>query len=410
MKKIIHISNKDSNIAGTIDLPGSKSESNRALIIDALSRNCSILDNISTSSDTKLLQNALFSKENIIDVRDAGTAMRFLTAYYIATNQDKILTGTKRMLERPIEPLVKALNKIGGNIEYMEKQGFPPIKINGKLSKLNKNKIQIAADVSSQFISAILMIAPILPRGIELEFTGKIVSSPYIDMTLAIMHHFGANAEYTEKGISVRKQEYQPVKYNIESDWSCASYWYLMAALSTDPAIFLKGLKHQSFQGDSIIQEWFKPFGIITEFSNTGAFITKTDGSLSSLPEVIDFTDNPDLAQTMIVLCAVKRLKCKFTGLESLRIKEIDRIQAMQNELKKFNIHLIEEDKDVFSLNGTFNNSSATIETYSDHRMAMAFAPLALLCPEINIINPGCVEKSYLNFWDDLKTAGFNID
>jgi 3-phosphoshikimate 1-carboxyvinyltransferase len=314
------------------------------------------------------------------------------------------------MLERPIEPLVKALNKIGGNIEYMEKQGFPPIKINGKLSKLNKNKIQIAADVSSQFISAILMIAPILPRGIELEFTGKIVSSPYIDMTLAIMHHFGANAEYTEKGISVRKQEYQPVKYNIESDWSCASYWYLMAALSTDPAIFLKGLKHQSFQGDSIIQEWFKPFGIITEFSNTGAFITKTDGSLSSLPEVIDFTDNPDLAQTMIVLCAVKRLKCKFTGLESLRIKEIDRIQAMQNELKKFNIHLIEEDKDVFSLNGTFNNSSATIETYSDHRMAMAFAPLALLCPEINIINPGCVEKSYLNFWDDLKTAGFNID
>lgn len=409
MKDILNISSPSANISGTIELPGSKSESNRALIIDALSRNCSILGNLSKSSDTKLLQKALFSKEKTIDIEDAGTAMRFLTAYYVATRQNRILTGTKRMRERPIGPLVEALNKIGGNIEYLENQGFPPIKINGKENNFRKNKINITSNISSQFISALLMIAPTLPEGLEIEFTDKVISRSYIDMTLALMNHFGVKTEKNKNSIIIKKQEYQPVTYTIESDWSCASYWYLAAAFTNEPTIFLKGVKRKSFQGDVIIQEWLKPFGIITEFSDAGAFITKTNEDKSSLPDNIDFINNPDLAQTMIVLCAVKGLNCKFTGMESLRIKETDRILAIQNELKKFNIQLIEKGN-VFSLKGTFNNTSATIETYNDHRMAMAFAPLALLCPKITIKNPNCVEKSYPNFWKDLETAGFNID
>ncbi|MGD0711466.1 MAG: 3-phosphoshikimate 1-carboxyvinyltransferase, partial [Bacteroidales bacterium] len=330
--------------------------------------------------------------------------------YYIATGQDKTLTGPERMLERPIAPLVEALKEIGGKIEYVGRQGFPPLKINGKLNKFHNNKIKIAANISSQFISSLLMIAPTLPNGIEIEFVGDIVSRPYIDMTLSIMKYFGVSTEVFKNKINIKKQEYQPVKYIIESDWSCASYWYLIAALSNDPSIFLKGLKRKSFQGDAIIQEWFKTFGIITEFSDNGAFITKTNEDLSLIPDIIDFTDNPDLAQTMIVLCAAKGLKCKFTGLGSLKIKETDRINAMKKELKKFGIQLKEEEKNIYSLKGTFRNSSVTIETYNDHRMAMAFAPLALRCPEIIINNSKCVEKSYPGFWEDLKNAGFNTD
>jgi 3-phosphoshikimate 1-carboxyvinyltransferase len=410
MKDYLCLSHKSGIISGTIDLPGSKSESNRALIINALSGNLSTLNNLSESSDTSLLREAISSKETIIDIRDAGTTMRFLAAYFAVTHQDKILTGSARMFERPIAPLVEALNEIGANIKYTNTSGFPPLKILGSKSNFTKNKIKINTDISSQFISALLMIAPLLPNGIEIEFTGKIVSLPYIEMTLSIMQHFGIEAKYSEKGINIKKQDYQPATYIIESDWSCASYWYMIAALSNDPAIFLKGLKRQSFQGDSVIQEWFKPFGIITEFSDTGVFITKTNQDFSALPDIIDFTENPDIAQTMIVLSAAKSLKCKFTGLESLRIKETDRIDALQKELEKFDIQLKEEKNNVFSIAGTFNFSSATIETYNDHRMAMAFAPLALIIPKINISNPNCVEKSYPGFWVALEKVGFSID
>ena len=409
MKDYITILPPKSEISVTIELLGSKSESNRALIINALSGNNSELKNISTSSDTMLLQEALVSKESLIDIQDAGTAMRFLTAYFAATHQDKTLTGTSRMLERPIATLVDELKEIGADIEYAGITGFPPIIINGSKSIFTKNKIIIRSDISSQFISALLMIAPVLSEGLEIEFTEKIVSRPYIEMTLAIMHHFGIIGECSVNGITISNQNYKSTKYTIESDWSCASYWYLIAALSKDPAIFLKGLKRKSFQGDAIVQELFKPFGIVTEFSDTGAFITKADEDFSSIPATIDFTDNPDLAQTYIVLCAAKNIYCKFTGLQSLHIKETDRIQALQNELKKFSVQFVEEEKDVFTLSGKFNPVPAIIETYNDHRMAMAFAPLALLCPELKIMNPLCVEKSYPDFWKDIKKSGFCI-
>jgi 3-phosphoshikimate 1-carboxyvinyltransferase len=409
MEECITILHHAGEISGTVKLPGSKSESNRALIINALSGNNSELRNLSTSSDTKLLQNALAFQETLIDIQDAGTAMRFLTAYFAATHQDKTLTGSPRMLQRPIAPLVDALSKMGANIEYTGISGFPPIKILGSKSNFTKNKISIKADVSSQFISALLMIAPVLPEGLKIEFSGKIISRPYIEMTLAIMHQFGIEVECSDSGIKIHKQNYQPTTYTVESDWSCASYWYLIAALSNDPAIFLKGLKRQSFQGDAIVQELFKPFGIITEFSDTGAFITKTDEDFSIIPTTIDFTEYPDLAQTYIVLCAAKNIHFKFTGLQSLRIKETDRILALQNELKKFSIQFIEKEFNVFSIHGKFNPVPAIINTYNDHRMAMAFAPLALLCHELKITNPLCVEKSYPTFWEDLEESGFSI-
>jgi len=396
-------------ISGTIELPGSKSESNRALIINALSGNNSELRNLSKSSDTKLLQNALASYETIIDIQDAGTAMRFLTAYFAATHQDKTLTGSPRMLQRPIAPLVEALSEMGANIEYTSILGFPPIKINGSKSNFTKNKISINADISSQFISALLMIAPVLPEGLEIEFTENVISRPYIEMTFGIMHHFGIEGKCNTCGVKIQKQNYQATTYTAESDWSCASYWYLIAALSKDPAIFLKGMKRNSFQGDAIIQDLCKPFGIITEFSDAGAFITKTDEDFSIIPTTIDFTDYPDLAQTYIVLCAAKNIHCKFTGLQSLRIKETDRILALKNELEKFSVQFIEEEPNVFSLKGNFNPVSANIETYDDHRMVMAFAPLALFCPKLKITNPLCVEKSYPSFWNDLKVTGFQI-
>jgi 3-phosphoshikimate 1-carboxyvinyltransferase len=407
MKDFITILQSRDDISGTIELPGSKSESNRALIINALSGNNSVLKNLSTSSDTRLLQEALDSRETIIDIQDAGTAIRFLTAYFAATYQDKTLTGTPRMLERPIAPLVDALIETGANIIYTGIAGFPPIKINGSISNFTKNNIRITSDISSQFISALLMIAPVLPEGLIIEFSEKPVSRPYIEMTLAIMKHFGIVGKCSANGITISKQNYKSTTYTIESDWSCASYWYLIAALAKDPAVFLKGLKRQSFQGDSVVQELFKPFGIITEFSDTGAFITKADEDFSSIPSTIDFTDNPDLAQTFIVLCAAKNIQCKFTGLQSLKIKETNRIQALKNELKKFNVIFNEEVANVFSLHGKFNPVPAIIETHNDHRMAMAFAPLAILCPEIKITNPGCVEKSYPTFWNDIEKTGF---
>jgi len=410
MKEIIRISNLSKQLSGTIEVPGSKSESNRTLIINALSGNKSCLLNLSPSNDTKVLQRALISDKKKINIEDAGTAMRFLTAYYAATNQDKILTCDSRMKERPIGVLVDALQTLGANIEYPDKPGFPPLKINGSLSSFNKNIIKIPANISSQFVSALLLIAPVLPTGLEVELDGKISSAPYILMTLGLMQQFGITSESEGNFIRIKKQNYKPTKITIESDWSNAAYWYTMTALSNDTAIFLKGLKRNSIQGDSVIKELFLPFGIITEFSDTGIFITKASEDFSKLPEIIDFSDHPDLAQTLIVLCAAKGIHCKFTGMESLRIKETDRIKALQNELLKFDISLIEESKGVYALKGVFNShSSPTIETYNDHRMAMAFAPLSLPCENIAISDPSCVNKSYQGFWEDMKLLGFNI-
>lgn len=410
MNSFISIHHPTKKLNGTIALPGSKSESNRVFILDALSHKQSTLFNLSTAEDTRILKEALLSNEEEINIKNAGTAMRFLTAYYTARKQNKIVSGDARMLERPIKPLVEALIQMGANIEYLGKEGFPPIKINGSLSTLNIKEIQIPANISSQFISAILMIAPTLPEGIILKMEGKIASIPYIQMTLQIMEAFGIKSTFKKNTITIRPQNYLPTIYHVESDWSSASYWYSMLALSDDSsAIFLEGLKRKSMQGDAIIKEIFEPFGIITEHSDNGIFITKTQADLSGIPDYYDFTDYPDLAQTIIVLCAALGIKCGFTGLESLKIKETDRVQALQNELKKFNVQLIEESEGIYVLKGKFKPTSTIIETYEDHRMAMAFAPYALICDEIKIENPDCVKKSYPGFFNDLEQVGFLV-
>ena len=410
MEDFITISNPSKKICGTVELPGSKSESNRALIIDALTHKRCNIHNLSTSSDTKILQQALESEETEINVGDAGTAMRFLIAYFAATGQDKILTGNNRMLERPVGPLVDALIELGADISYCNKHGFPPVKINGSLSLFNKKRVKIPGNISSQFISALLMIAPTLPSGLEIEIEGKISSRPYVEMTRQIMFHFGVESKWVENVITIEHQNYNPKDFNIESDWSSASYWYAIAASADDPAIFLKGLQRQSFQGDSVLKEWFTSLGISTEFSDTGAFITKGIEKPSGLPVIIDFTEHPDLAQTFIVYCAANGLKHKFTGLESLRIKETDRILALQNELKKFGVLFTEESPGIFSLISEFDkNTNPFVETYNDHRMAMAFAQLSLYCKEVTIKNPSCTNKSYLSFWNDCKLCGFKI-
>jgi len=409
MKDIISISNPSGKIIGTIELPGSKSGSNRALIINALTDNKCKLQHLSESSDTLVLQEAIASKKTHINIGDAGTAMRFLIAYYAATGKKKILTGCPRMLERPVGPLVDALNTLGSDISYCNKHGFPPVNISPGHT-LNISKVAIPGNVSSQFISALLMIAPTLPNGLVIEIEGKISSMPYIGMTLQLMQHFGIACNWSGNTIAVGRQDYNPNDLNIESDWSSASYWYAMAASVNDPAIFLKGLRRRSFQGDAIIQKWTVPFGIISEFSDTGVFITRGEAGFASFPEHINFTDNPDIAQTIIVLCAANNVKCRFMGIESLRIKETDRIQALQNELAKFGVRLIEISTGIFNLEGTFNKDvSPIVETYGDHRMAMAFAQLALYCKEIKIKNPLCVNKSYPRFWDDCTGCGFEI-
>lgn len=411
MHREINISHNNKQLNGTISLQGSKSESNRALIINALSKSPFQIKNLSLSSDTKILQKALSSVDVKININDSGTAMRFLTAYYVITKQNKILTGDKRMQERPIKPLVDALISLGAKIKYLNNEGFPPIKIHESKSEIIGGKISIRAEISSQFITALLMIAPLLQNGIEIKLNGKISSESYINMTLEMMKHFDITSEFNNDIIFIEKQDYKPTEFTVESDWSSAAFWYSMVALSQDAAIFFKGLKQISYQGDAIIKDRYKNFGVITEFSDTGAFITKSSVDEFDIPEIIDFSSHPDLAQTMIVLCAAKGFPCKFTGLENLRLKETDRILALQNELKKFDVSFIEVSQGLFELQGKFNTEeSISVETYNDHRMAMAFAPLALVCKEIKIINPDCVKKSYPDFWNHLEVAGFVLD
>jgi 3-phosphoshikimate 1-carboxyvinyltransferase len=410
MPSSIHITfqnEKDS----IIPLPGSKSESNRILIINALTGGKIPIHNLSKAADTELLKNALSSTEDTVNVLNAGTAMRFLIAYYAATQKNITLSGNERMMQRPVKPLVDALQFLGADIEYLNIHGYPPVKINGQKSLLKGGKVKVAAHISSQFISALLLVAPTLEDGICIELEGKIASKTYIEMTLSIMKQFGIEYSWTGNTIHVTPQEYKAGEYTVESDWSSASYWYSIIALSRNSAVFLEGLKRNSIQGDSVISKWAEAFGVVSEFSDKGVFLTKEKEDLSKFPRIFDFTDYPDLALTLIPLLAATGSVCRFKGLENLRIKETDRIAALQNELKKFNIHLIEESKDVYALQGNFNRKLfPSIETYNDHRMAMAFAPLAMICKGITITDPECISKSYPDFWNDLETAGFNIE
>ncbi len=400
------ISAPEKPIRATINLPASKSLSNRALIIRALSGNDFEIENLSEAEDTKILLDALQSKDNIIDIGAAGTAMRFLTAYFAVGSGEKILTGTERMKQRPIAPLVDALKSLSAEIEYLEKTGFPPVKITGK--RLLKNEVEVDGTISSQFLSALLMIAPILENGLKISIKGNLVSKPYAEMTIALMKHFGVSAAWKENRIEIAHQHYIPKAYKVEPDWSAAAFWYSVAALSKEIEITLPGLQKNSLQGDSILPELMKIFGVRTEFTQNGITLYKSSIVNRQSLIKIDFSNIPDLAQSLTVLAAALDLQIQFSGIENLKVKETDRISALQTELKKFGKEFIKEG-DYYTLKGQFKKSEQTIETYDDHRMVFAFAPLALVCGSINIQNPETVKKSYPGFQEDLKSCGFRM-
>ena len=386
-----------------IRLASSKSESNRALIINALSGFSGELENLSTARDTQTMIRLLKSDDAVADVLDAGTTMRFLTAYFSATNQSKTMTGTPRMCQRPIGILVEALQAIGVEIEYQKEPGYPPHKIEGFTNQIS-DFVEIRGDVSSQYISALLMIAPVLPKGLTVRLTGEVGSVPYIKMTIRQMEAFGVKVQenWNEKTLKVPPQKYHAAHYKVESDWSGASYWYAVVALAqnAEVKIELLGLKENSLQGDSSIAEIMSHLGVKSTFTSEGVLLEKIPAESSF---EWDFTNCPDLAQTVAVVLGAKGIKGKFTGIESLKIKETDRVFALQEELAKINATLIETIPNAeYEITGSGNwENIPEIETYDDHRMAMAFAPLAMI-KEVIIKEPGVVAKSYPSYWEDL--------
>ncbi|CAG5069516.1 3-phosphoshikimate 1-carboxyvinyltransferase [Dyadobacter sp. CECT 9623] len=391
-------------VKAEIKLVASKSECNRALIINALTGFQCELSNVSEARDSQTMMRLLDSKDEVADVIDAGTTMRFLTAYYSVTNQTKIMTGTPRMCERPIGILVDALRILGADIEYQKEEGYPPLKLNG-FNYSGEHKLVMRGDVSSQYISALLMIAPELPSGLTIQLEGEVGSRPYIEMTLNQMAYFGIDykADWQANTITVPPLKYQPKPYAIESDWSGASYWYSIVALSENAEVELLGLKQNSLQGDSAIVKIMRHLGVESEFTDRGVLLTKIPAAASI---GWDFTDCPDLAQTVAVCCAVKDIRLSMTGIESLKIKETDRVFALQQELKKLGAELTEIEKDHLYEVSRISNFQPlelpSIHTYDDHRMAMAFAPAGMVAP-IRIEEPGVVVKSYPGYWKDLS-------
>lgn len=403
-------------IQATINLPASKSISNRVLMIHALAGGDTLPDNLSDCDDTEVIIRALAAMPYEIDIKAAGTAMRFMTAYLSVTEGKHLLTGTDRMKRRPIAPLVNALRYLGADIRYAGETGFPPLIINGKT--LEGGRLEVPGNISSQYISALLMIGPALKEGLELHLTGEIISRPYIDLTLWTMQEFGAEAEWTDMDIiTVRPQVYKSHPYLIENDWSASSYWYEMLALqgASGSSIKLKGLTDGSKQGDSVVKYLFSLLGVKTTFDNkeeglpTTVTLTRHRCLLPRLD--YDFTGSPDLAQTFVVTCALLDIPFTFTGLASLKIKETDRIEALKAEMKKLGYPIKDENNNTLRWEGErCTPSLQPIDTYEDHRMALAFAPAACRFPGLRINNPGVVSKSYPHYWDDLRKAGFNIE
>ena len=398
-----------------IQLPASKSVSNRALIIYALSGGYKLPQNLSDCDDTEVIINAIRYMPEVIDIKAAGTAMRFMTAYLSVMRGTHVITGTDRMKHRPISVLVDALRKLGAHIEYVGDEGFPPLRITG--SKLTGGLLEIPGNVSSQYISALLMIGPVLEEGLELRLTGDIISRPYIDLTLWMMREFGADADWSAGDtISVKPQPYSNRDYVIENDWSGASYWYEMVALSQDreATVRLSGLMDGSKQGDSVVKYIFSLLGVKTSFESRDGErlqVVTLKRSGRCVPRLeYDFVNSPDLAQTVVVACCAKGVPFHFRGLSTLKIKETDRIAALKKELLKLGYVLKDINGSELVWDGTRcePQKHAVIDTYEDHRMALSFAPLGLLKP-IVINNPQVVTKSYPRFWDDLKKAGFEI-
>jgi 3-phosphoshikimate 1-carboxyvinyltransferase len=399
---------KTPRLSGTIHkLSSSKSISNRALLLKALSGNQSVVSNLSDARDTQLMNRLVSSPDKIIDVMDAGTTMRFLTAFFALTGKNKILTGTARMKERPIGILVDALRTVGATVEYLEKEGFPPIETKGFVNQ-KTNSLTIPGNVSSQYISALMMVAPALPQGLTLHLTGKIGSVPYIQMTASLMEQFGVTSQINlpDQTIRINQKKYKSTHVVVEADWSAISYWYGFTALADEASITLPNVSDKSLQGDRVIADIMDNLGVRSIFKDNQLMLTKQKarGEIKW-----DFKDCPDLAQTVLPVCAAKGIRGEFTGLESLRIKETDRIAALQNELAKIGATLTEPQTGKWILTpGKITGEPITIETYHDHRMAMGFAPWATLT-ELTIEAPSVVNKSYPGFWEDMNTAGFKI-
>ena len=394
-----------SRLDRTINLPSSKSVSNRALIIHALSGGGQMPQNLSDCDDTLVMTRALTDMPDVIDIKAAGTAMRFLTAYLSVTQGEHVITGTERMRHRPIGVLVDALRRLGADISYVGEDGFPPLRISGR--PLDGGRLEIAGNVSSQYISALLMIGPVLRHGLTLRLTGDIISRPYIDMTLWMMKEFGAEAEWTDiDTIEVKPHPYVPRPYYIENDWSAASYWYEAVALGPeDSTITLTGLMDGSKQGDSSVRYIFSLLGVKTEFvAGDGLTSVRLSRNGRCVPRLeYDFINSPDLAQTFVVTCAALGVPFHFTGLQTLKIKETDRIEALKAELMKlgFVVRDIDGRELIWDGERTEPQPEPAIDTYDDHRMALAFAPLALTLGRIRINNPMVVTKSYPHFWED---------
>ncbi len=391
-----------------IQLPASKSISNRALIIYALTQNGILPQNLADCDDTSVMIKALNSADELVDIMAAGTSMRFLTAFYATQAGTKIMTGTERMQNRPIHLLVEALRKLGADIEYLKNEGFPPLKINGK--KLQGGDLSLDGSISSQFITALLLIGPTLEKGLNLELKGEIASKPYIDMTLALMNQCGASAKWTSPNkLEVKPQPYKPTPVLVESDWSAASYWFEMVALMDKSEILLKDVTLPSLQGDAQGAELFKLLGVDFKATDRGLLLTKTDNIADKLD--IDFTKIPDLAQTFVVAAALLNIPFRFTGLQTLRIKETDRIAALINELKKlgYNIKDKGDTQMYWNLEKTTPQAKPVIATYEDHRMAMALAPAAIKHPSLIVDEPMVVTKSYPTYWEDLQEIGVKV-
>ena len=400
----------------TICLPASKSISNRALIIYALSGGEHVPENLSNCDDTEVIINALRHMPDEINIKAAGTAMRFMTAYLSVKPGTHVLTGTERMKHRPIGVLVNALKALGANIEYAAEEGYPPLRITG--STLKGGELGVPGNISSQYISALLMIGPMLSEGLTLQLTGDIISRPYIDLTLWMMREFGADAEWTSGDtITVKPKPYISREYFIENDWSGASYWYEMMALSKDPTseIKLTGLMDGSKQGDSVTRYIFSLLGVKTIFETKQEGIPQTvtlKQSGRSVPRLdYDFVNSPDLAQTFVVTCAAKNIPFRFTGLQTLKIKETDRIEAMKREMRKLGYMINDKNDNELYWDGERCEPSMElgIDTYEDHRMALAFAPYAFATDGLIINNPNVVTKSYPLFWKDIQKVGVTI-
>lgn len=406
MQIILHKS-KLVNSKSQVTITGSKSESNRLLLLQALYPEFKLV-NVSNSDDSNLMTNALSTHSEIIDIHHAGTAMRFLTAYFaVQEGRETLLTGSKRMKERPIKILVEALKDLGADISYEKNEGFPPIRIKGK--KLTQNKVALKANVSSQYISALLLIASKLENGLELTLEGEITSIPYINMTLSLLDEIGVESAFKGNVVTVKPNTntLNPKTLTVESDWSSASYYFSIVALSTvGTEITLSAYKENSLQGDSVLVDIYKHFGVTTVFSENAVTLKKEH--LNVEPLQLNLKNAPDIAQTIAVTCFGLGVACDLEGLHTLKIKETDRLVALKTEIEKLGGKVKITDKSLHLSASKNINPMVAIATYKDHRMAMAFAPLALKT-DIIIEEATVVSKSYPTFWEDLKSIGFNV-